>query len=169
MREMLLACVLLAGCATPELSTGGARVHVAEGDPAGCRPIATMRESEGGGLRSYEANRSHAETRLRNEAARMGGNAMVLLSEVHGASEEGNAEFATGVAGLSTPNPRCSNCVILTARAYACDLLPVAAAAPVVPAAAPAEPAAAPAAEPPPVVAPVPAEPPVLIIIQPQK
>lgn len=170
MRSVAWACLLLAGCAAPELSGEGARVKWSKDDPAGCRPVGTLRELEGGGLRSYEANRTAAETRLRNEAARLGGNAVVLLTELHGDSDDGAREFNTGVAGLATPNPRCTNCVMLTARAYACEAPP---AQPVAeaPAPPPALPPPAvhpePAAAPPPVVVPVPAPPPVIIIIQP--
>lgn len=164
MRGMWLSCLLLAGCATPELSNAGSRVHMADGDATECRPIATMREAEGGGLRSYEANRAFAETRLRNEAARLGANAVRVVEEVHGAADDGRSAFATGVAGLTTPNAGCTNCVMLLARAYACDA-PPARSTPIAPASTPDDPPAAPT----PVIAPVPAEPPVIIIIQPQK
>ena len=96
---------------------------------------------------------------------------MRLLAEVHGASDEGKGQFASGVAGLTTPNAGCTNCVLLVARAYACGAQPTRPIArPVQPAAEPAaipiEPAAIPAE---PVLAPTPAEPPVIIIIQPQR
>jgi hypothetical protein len=176
MRSTWLACVLLTACSAPELSPAGSKVSWSKDDPANCRPVGTLRELEGGGLRSYEANRAAAETRLRNEAARLGGNAVVLLTELHGDSEDGAREFATGVAGLATPNPRCTNCVLLTARAFACDAppaQPVAEAPPAPPPPPPAPPPppppAEPAAAPPPqpIYVPVPAPPPVIIIIQP--
>lgn len=178
---MIGACLLLlTACATPELSEEGARVRFARQDPSGCRAVATLREAEGGGMRSYAANRKAAEARIRNEAGRLGGNAVVLVKEVHGESEEGARAFQTGVAGLATPNPVCSNCVILEARAYACERplpepvaetphpplkRPRAAPPPVLPP--PEVPAAEPAEPAEPIIVPAPAAPPVIIIIQP--
>ncbi|APR84724.1 Hypothetical protein A7982_10073 [Minicystis rosea] len=173
--------LFMTACVPAELSPEGAKVKWSQEDPAGCRALGTLREAEGGGLRSYDTNKTAAEARLRNEAARLGANAMVLLTEVHGDSEEGAQSFATGVAGLSTPNPRCTNCVLLTARAYACELpAPVAEKPAAPPPAAPpialpeAPPPAAPAAEPPPapaasppIIIQTPVAPPVIIIIQP--
>lgn len=150
MRGVVCLSLLLTACATPELSAEGSRVRWADHELPSCRPIATLREAEGGGLRSYAANRDAAAARLRNEAARIGGNAVVLLREVHGGSEAGRDAFATGVAGLTSPTSPCSNCVILAARAYAC------------------EGSSAPAEEaPPPAMTPVPAAPPVIIVIDP--
>jgi len=184
MRTILAACLLLTACSAPELTTEGSRVRWSDSDPPGCRALATLREVEGGGLRSYEANRKAAESRMRNEAGRIGANAMVLLTELHGDSEEARLTFASGVPGLTTPNAGCSNCVQLTARAYACASLPAAPVAeapapppmPVVPVAPPIlAPPAAPAAEPPPpqpaapqpIYVPAPVSAPVIIIIQP--
>ncbi|MFT3766594.1 MAG: DUF4156 domain-containing protein [Minicystis sp.] len=182
MRRFLWASLMmLTACSVPELNTEGARVRWSPDDPAGCRPVGTLRETEGGGLRSYDANKAAAQNRIRNEAAKLGANAVVLLTEVHGDSEEGAQSFSNGVPGLSTPNPRCSNCVLLTARAYACDLPPAQPVAetpapkPVAPpimapplTLPPPEPAAEPQpAAPPVIVVPAPAAPPVIIIIQP--
>jgi hypothetical protein len=190
MRTTLAACLLLlTACSAPELTTEGSRVVWSKDDPPGCRMLGTLREAEGGGLRSYEANRKAAESRLRNEAGRIGANAMVLLTEVHGESDEGVRAFSSGVPGLTTPNAGCTNCVQLVARAYQCASLPAAPVAeapppppaPVVPAAPPIlAPTAPPVAEPPPaaelppppaapqpIYVPAPANGPVIIIIQP--
>jgi len=177
MRTLLVGCLVLTACSMPELSAGGAQVQWSDGDPAGCRTVATLHELEGGGLRTYASNKTAAEARLRNEAARRGANAMVLLAEVHGNSEEGARAFDNGVPGLSTPNARCTNCVALMARAYACSSLPalpvaeppeVKPAPPVV-VAPPPEPVVQPPVQPAPIyVVPAPETPPVIIIIQPE-
>jgi hypothetical protein len=183
--SLVLLTTGLTACSVPELSAEGSRVAWSASDPAGCRSVSTLREAEGGGLRTYARNRAAAETRIRNEAARTGANAVVLLTEVHGDSEEGAEAFASGVAGLTTSKARCSNCVLLTARAYSCAALPAAEPAPraAPPRYLPAEPEpalepvppAAPAAPPPPPALPppveiqTPGEPPVIILLQPQK
>lgn len=124
MRAILVGCLLLAGCETAELTNGGAQVRALNDAPAGCRLIGTLREAEGGGLRSFERNRWLVETRLRNEAARIGGNSMSVVSEQRGDTDEGQLEFITGNPGLATPNPRCTNCVLVTAHVFQCDGLP---------------------------------------------
>jgi hypothetical protein len=120
-RILVVGCLVLAGCETGELTNGGARVLPIDDAPAGCRLIGTLRDKEGGGLRSFAENRWLLETRLRNEAARLGGNSMSVVSEKRGDTDEGQLDFASGVAGLSTPASRCSNCVLVTARVFACE------------------------------------------------
>jgi hypothetical protein len=121
MRSLVLASMLLLwGCGAPALSAEGARVVWADKQPAGCRAVGTLQHAEGGALRSQEQSLAVVETHLRNQAAQLGGDTLVVTEELTGESDEGMQHFATGVAGLSTPSPRCSNCVVLTARAYAC-------------------------------------------------
>ncbi len=101
---------------------------------SGCRLIGTVRQTEGGGLRTLAENRAIVGTRLRNEAARIGGNALSVIEETRGDSDEGELAFATGVTGLATPNVRCTNCVLVTARVLQCEgLAPVTPIAPAVP------------------------------------
>lgn len=125
MRSLLVACLLLTACYSgAELSHAGARVVMADFEPPGCRALGTVREAEGGGLRSYITNRELAEARLRNQAATLGGNALMVIDEERGDTDVGAARFATGVAGMTTPNTRCTNCVEVTARVYACAAQP---------------------------------------------
>jgi hypothetical protein len=93
---------------------------MADLEPAGCRTLGTVREAEGGGFRSFGANRDIAEARMRNEAARLGGNSIVVISEERGDTDTGAEHFTTGVAGLASPNPRCTNCVQMMARVFSC-------------------------------------------------
>jgi hypothetical protein len=173
MRRILVASLLLTACSSSELSHGGRAVVVADLEPAGCRALGTVREAEGGGLRSFVDNRSLAEARMRNEAARLGGNSMVVVSEERGDTDHGAEHFTTGVAGLSSPNPRCTNCVEMMARVYSCS-----GQTPAPIAVEPSRPSPMPAAEPPPMapppaappswaVPPPAAPPPIIIIIQP--
>jgi hypothetical protein len=121
MRTLSLASLLLVvGCGAPTLSAEGARVVWADKDPPGCRVVGTVQHAEGGALRSQAQSMAFVEARLQNEAARLGGDTLVVTEELTGETDEGMEHFATGVSGLSTPSPRCSNCVLMTARAYAC-------------------------------------------------
>jgi hypothetical protein len=121
MRPILVGCLLLAGCEAAELTTGGMRVQALDDAPSGCRMVGTIRDREGGGLRSFEANRSLVDARLRNEAARIGGDTLAVVSEERGDTDEGHLGFTTGVAGVATPNARCTNCVLVTAHVFQCD------------------------------------------------
>jgi hypothetical protein len=124
MRRLLLAGLLLAGCGVPEITGPGSRVRVMERSneaPAGCRMVGTIREAEGGGLRTLEDNRVAVETRLRNEAGRLGANTLAVIDEERGDTDLGALRFSSGVAGMTTPNAGCSNCVLLTAHVFQCD------------------------------------------------
>lgn len=158
MKQILVGCLLLMGCESAELTAGGMRVRAINDAPGGCRLVATVREKEGGGLRSFSENRHLVDTRLRNEAARLGGNALAVVEEARGDTDDGLLHFQTGVPGIATPNPRCTNCVAVTAHVFQC-----AGAGPLVtPEAPPASPACPPgeAGRVAPPVTPVPAEPP---------
>lgn len=121
MRTVLLASLLVVvGCGAPTLSAEGARVVRVDREPPGCHVVGTVHQAEGGGLRSQEQSAALVEARLRNEAARLGGDTLVVTEELTGETDEGMLHFATGVSGLSTPSARCTNCVRMTARAYAC-------------------------------------------------
>jgi Domain of unknown function (DUF4156) len=124
MRRLILGCLLLAGCSTAEITGEGSRVQVtqrANEVPAGCHMVGTIRDVEGGGLHSLEDNRVAAETRLRNEAGRLGGNSIAVIDEARGDTDLGVLQFASGVQGMTTPNAGCTNCVALTAHVFQCD------------------------------------------------
>jgi hypothetical protein len=125
MKWLLLGCSLLvAGCETAQLTEAGMIVQPVQAAPAGCRMIATLRDAEGGGLRSFERNRSIVEARMRNEAARLGGDSLAVVDETRGDTDEGHILFATGAAGLTTPASRCNNCVALAAQVLQCSAHP---------------------------------------------
>jgi hypothetical protein len=134
---LLLSSLSLAACEPAELTTAGTKVQTLGAATSGCRLIGTVRQTEGGGLRSLAENRAMVDNRLRNEAGRLGGNALAVIEEVGGDSDEGELFFATGVTGLATPNVRCTNCVLVTARVLQCEglapLAPTAPPAPMVP------------------------------------
>jgi Domain of unknown function (DUF4156) len=124
----------VAACEPAELTAAGTRVQTVGQESSGCRLVGTVRQREGGGLRSLEENRAIVDNRMRNEAARLGGNALAVIEVANGDSDEGELYFATGVTGLSTPNVRCTNCILVTARVLQCDgLAPAIAPAPTPP------------------------------------
>jgi hypothetical protein len=83
--------------------------------------VGTLRQAEGGGLRSFEDNRVAAETQLRNEAGRMGGDSIAVIDEQRGDTDLGALQFSSGVTGMTTSNTGCTNCVLLTAHVFQCD------------------------------------------------
>jgi Domain of unknown function (DUF4156) len=147
MRRMIMPwmCFLLTGCAA-ELTHEGARVEVAQAAKPGCRLLATLHESEGGGLRSLDANITSAQSELRNRSAYLGATTLVVTRALRGDTEEGAYHMTPNVGGLATLNASCTNCVTLTANAYECSA-PAAPAAPAV-VVAPAAPACPPATPP---------------------
>jgi hypothetical protein len=112
---LLLCCLLLNGCATAELTSAGAHVGITRQAQEGCRLVETRREAEGGGFRSLEDNAVSVQTTLRNRAAWLGGDTVVVVDTV-----TDPYHMPSGVPGLMTPNPPCSNCVTMTARIYSC-------------------------------------------------
>jgi hypothetical protein len=121
MRGIIWAGLLLTGCASAELTSEGARVQLVHQAPTeGCRLLGTVKEGEGGGLRTMEQNQGLVVARLRNEAARVGGDSVVVIASERGDTDSGMLQFQTGVPGLGTPSPRCTNCIELTARIYQC-------------------------------------------------
>jgi hypothetical protein len=121
---LVLGCLLLVGCGTPEITGAGSLVRVtmrSNEPPAGCHMVGTIREAEGGGLRSFADNRLAAETRLRNEAGRIGGNTVAVIDEARGDTDLGLLQFSSGVQGMTTPNTACTNCVALTAHVFQCE------------------------------------------------
>jgi hypothetical protein len=130
MRWILVGSLLLMGCGATELTRQGSQVRALPQAPSGCQLLGTIRDAEGGGLRSFASNRAIVQARLRNEAARIGGNIISVVDEERGDTEDGKEHFQTGVAGLTSPNAGCTNCVLLTAQVFQCG--GVAPAAPVV-------------------------------------
>jgi hypothetical protein len=174
MRRAFFLFLLLSGCASSELSAAGAKVQLTGTETAGCRPLGAVREAVGGGFRSFEASRAEVEARLRNEAGRLGGNTLLITSEEHGDTDSGALTFSSGVPGVSTPNTRCTNCVLMTARVFSCPSQPAvqAAARPAAPPPPPLPrlmplPDAPPPAAPPPAQYPAAAPPTVIIIVPP--
>ena len=125
--------LLLAGCDATETMTGTMVVRPVEAAPAGCRLVGTVRDAEGGGLGSFEHNQSLVESRLRTQAARLGGDALAVIDEQRGDTDEGYQAFPTGAAGLSTPASRCTNCVALAAHVFQCSAHPPPAVRPAAP------------------------------------
>jgi hypothetical protein len=121
MKRILAGCLLLLGCESPELTAGGMRVRALHDAAEGCRLVATLNDKEGGGLRSFAENRALVDARLRNEAARLGGNAFSVIEEMRGDTDEGQIHFMSGVPGLTTPTSRCTNCVLVKAHVFQCE------------------------------------------------
>jgi len=117
--------LLLAGCCETESMSGQVYARPAEVAPAGCRLVGTVRDAEGGGLSSYEHNRSIVEGRLRQEAARLGGDSLAVVKETRGDTDDGYAaEFQTGVPGLGTPASPRPHRVALDANVLQCRAPP---------------------------------------------
>lgn len=98
-----------------ELTSEGARVGVTRDAKQNCRLIGELSEAEGGGFRTLEDNSTSVETSLRNRAAHLGGDTVMVIS-----TNTDPYHMPSGVPGLATPNPGCSNCVTMTARIYEC-------------------------------------------------
>lgn len=94
MKKMLLlfvfffALLLLAGCAATQLTTAGQQVRVTHQEPESgedCKYLGTVTGSQGGaltgGLTSNENLETGALNDLRNKAAEMGGNLVVILTQ----------------------------------------------------------------------------------------
>ena len=107
------------GCASTPLTGEGARVGVTHRPVEGCQLIGELREAEGGNFRSLRDNLRSVRSMLRNRAAGLGGDTVLVVS-----TETDPYHMPSGVPGLMTPNPPCSNCVTMTARVYACGGAP---------------------------------------------
>jgi hypothetical protein len=118
----LLAALLLAGCTLPELTPRGAAVEVGSAARAGCKPLGTTRDSEGMNGRSAESNVEAAWIALRNQAAALGGDLIVLTEKQQGTVSGGLMAEEPG--GLGMKNNGCPNCVSLVASVYQCGTTP---------------------------------------------
>ncbi len=117
MRSALFLCLLLNGCATAELTSAGARVGITQRAQEGCRLVETRTEAEAGGFRSLADNAVSVQTVLRNRAAWLGGDTVVVVD-----TNTDPFHMPSGIPGLTTLNPPCSNCVTMTARIYVCGV-----------------------------------------------
>lgn len=117
---------------------------IAEARP-GCAPLGSRRASAGYNGRGAEANAAGVEAELRNEAAAMGGDAVVIRDRVVGAPAIEALGGSPGEARGAVTSGGCPNCIALRAEIYRCGR--AAAAPPAAPASAAADAALGAAAE----------------------
>ncbi len=103
-----LAVITLAGCSATELTPAGAKVVIRESAGPECRLIRRIQESEGRNFHSAAANVEEVRVELKNRAATLGGDALVL----HGPKPED--PIPTRGA------PGCPNCIEMSAEVLRC-------------------------------------------------
>lgn len=117
----------LAGCAAAELTPLGAAVEIGAAPRPECKRLGPVRAALGYNGRSPEENLAAALVSLRNEAATLGGDALVVTSKELG---------SMGIFGAPPPpsggvvGSGCPNCVAMEATAYRCGARAIAPAAP---------------------------------------
>lgn len=95
----LIIASLLIGCAAEQLQPGAERVRVMQSEPKGCKYLGEVTGNQGnfftGGWTSNENLETGARNILKNKAYKMGGNAVVLLT--NRAGQTGNySEYGGG-------------------------------------------------------------------------
>ncbi len=82
---LTLAALVLAGCSANELSPGAARVRVTNQEPTGCEFLGTVTGHQGNSFTgAYTSNTNLEQGALntaRNEAANLGANTLVILTQ----------------------------------------------------------------------------------------
>jgi hypothetical protein len=96
------------GCAVATLNAAGAEVEVVT-SAEDCRFLGTLKGYEGFNARMPETNVEAVEADLRNRAAALGGNTLVITDREIGSGSPG----ANGTGG-------CPNCITMTASVCAC-------------------------------------------------
>jgi hypothetical protein len=114
MKSIILigALLIIAGCAATELTTEGQRVRITNTEPGvDCEFLGVVTGSQGsaltGGLTSNENMETGALNDLRNKAAELGGNLILILTQ--------RAGQTTGKDGAGTQTN-----VTMTANVYRC-------------------------------------------------
>lgn len=114
MKSIILigALLIFASCAATELTTGGQRVRITNTEPGvDCEYLGVVTGSQGsaltGGLTSNENMEKGALNDLRNKAAELGGNLILILTQRAGQTTD------KGGAGTQTN-------VTMTANVYRC-------------------------------------------------
>jgi hypothetical protein len=110
---------LVLGCAPTELGAAGARVIVAEVAPPGCASLGQVRASAGYNGRGTDSNDAGVTASLRNDAAALGGDTLVVTSRTRGAAP---VDPLAPRAGMTSGG--CPSCVSATAVAYRCGVAP---------------------------------------------
>lgn len=110
----LAGFIFLAGCAANELKPGAEKVRFTQMEPKGCRYLGEVTGNQGnfftGGWTSNENLETGARNDLKNKAAEMGGNVVLLLT--NRAGQTGN--YSGGWGGGSQTN------VAMSATVYRC-------------------------------------------------
>jgi hypothetical protein len=108
------AVILLSGCSAQQLNSGAEKVRFLQADPKGCKYLGEATGNQGnfftGGFTSNSNMETGARNTMKNKAAAMGGNAIVLLT---------NRAGQTGSAGLGSGSLQQTN-VVLTGTVYDC-------------------------------------------------
>lgn len=108
---LFVAVSILSGCAAKQLKPEAARIRVAISEPAGCEYLGEVTGAQGnfftGGWTSNEALETGARNDMKNKAAAMGGNVIVMLAnragqtgssgQYGGSSQQTNVAYAGAV------------------------------------------------------------------------
>lgn len=111
-RIVALGLIALTGCAATPLRTDATNVRVTNAEPGPeCKFLGDITGNQGnwlsGGLTSNETLETGARNDLKNQAAAMGGNLVVLLTQRAGQSGHGNFGGAQTNVALSGNVYRC--------------------------------------------------------------
>jgi hypothetical protein len=107
----VVACfvsLLSAGCEVEQITGAGQRVEVASSAQTGCRFLRTVQATEGANAQSPATNMDAVQASLRNQAARAGGDTVVITSQQLGWGS---------TWGLANG---CANCISMVASVYRC-------------------------------------------------
>ena len=116
-RPFVLALMLMAGCAATPLQPGAELVRITHIEPTGgCKFLGDVTGSQGNSFTGQYTTNANLETGarhdLKNKAAALGGNLVVLITERAG---------QTGGFGLEGGGPLHQTSVTLTGSVYRCD------------------------------------------------
>jgi hypothetical protein len=95
----VLACVLMAGCTAIPLKPGAELVRVTHVEPTGCKWLGDVTGSQGNSYTGQYTTNANLETGarndLKNKAAALGGNLVVLITERAGGNFDLGLEGGT--------------------------------------------------------------------------
>lgn len=115
---LVMAALIIAGCAAEELKPGANNVRFMQSEPKGCKYVGEATGNQGnfftGGWTSNENLETGARNTLKNKAFEMGGNVVVMLTNRAGQTGSYSMNNGYGSGGSSQTN------VALTGTVFNC-------------------------------------------------